>query len=53
LHLDTTLFHQRLETEIDTAKAYAKFFGEYALTNLRRLMQTSKNFELNFLLETS
>ena len=53
LHLDPTLFHQGLETEIDATKTDAQFFGQYTLTDLWSLLQATKDFQLNFLLETS
>ena len=53
LHLDPPLFHQSLETEIDAAKADTQLLGQDSLAEIRALMQTTQDFELDFLLETS
>ncbi len=53
LHLDPTLFHQSLKTEVDTAQSNTQILGQRTLTDLRRLMQTAQDFKLDFLLETS
>lgn len=53
LHLDPALFHQGLETEIDAAKTDAQLLGQDSLAEIRALMQTTQDFELDFLLETS
>ncbi len=53
LNFDQAFFHQGLEAEIDAAQTNAQFFGQDALTDLWRLMQTAQDFELDFLLETS
>ena len=53
LHLDPALFHQGLETEIDAAKADTQLLGQDSLAEIRALMQTTQDFELDFLLETS
>ena len=53
MHLYPALFHQGLETEIDTAKTDAQLLGQDSLAEIRALMQATQDFELNFLLETS
>ena len=53
LHLDQTLFNQGLEAEIDRTKPHTQILGQRTLSDLGRLMQTTQNFELDFLLETS
>ena len=53
LHLDQALFNQGLKAEIDRAKPHTQILGQRTLTDLRRLVQTTQDFELDFLLETS
>lgn len=53
MHLDPALCHQGLETEIDAAKTDAPLPGQDSLAEIRALMQTTQDFELDFLLETS
>ena len=53
MHLYPALFHQGLETEINAAKTDAQLLGQDSLTEIRALMQTTQDFELDFLLETS
>ena len=53
MHLYPALFHQGLKTEIDTAKTDAQLLSQDSLAEIRALMQTTQNFELDFLLETS
>ena len=53
MHLYPALFHQGLETKIDAAKTDAQLLGQDSLAEIRALMQTTQNFELDFLLETS
>lgn len=53
MHLYQALFHQGLETEIDAAKADAQLLGQDSLAEIGALMQTTQDFELDFLLETS
>ena len=53
MHLDPTLFHQSLETEINAAKTDAQLLGQDSLAEIRALMQTTQDSELDFLLETS
>ena len=53
LHLDQALFNQGLKAEIDRTKPHPQILGQRTLTALGRLMQTSQNLELDFLLETS
>ena len=53
MHLDPALFHQSLETEIDAAKTDAQLLGQDSLAEIGALMQTTQDFELDFLLETS
>jgi len=52
VHLDPPLVHQGLETKIDTAKTDSQLFSKNALTDFGRLMQTTQDFKLDFLLET-
>lgn len=53
LHLDPALFNQSLKTEIDAAKTDAQLLGQDSLAEIRALMQTTQDFELDFLLESS
>ena len=53
MHLDPALLNQGLETEIDAAKTDAQLLGQDSLAEIRALMQTTQDFELDFLLETS
>ena len=53
MHLDPPLFYQGLETKIDAAKTDAQLLGQDSLAEIRALMQTTQDFELDFLLETS
>ena len=53
MDLDPTLFKQGSETEIDAAKTDAQLLGQDSLAEIRALMQTTQDFELDFLLETS
>lgn len=53
LYPDPAIFQQDLETEIDATQANAQFFRQDPLAKARGLLQTAKNCELDFLLETS
>ena len=46
-------FDRGLEAEIERAKPHPQILGQRTLTDLGRMVQTTQNFELDFLLETS
>ncbi len=53
LHFHQSLFDQGLEAEIDRVKTNSQILGQRTLTHRGRLVQTTQDFGLSLLLETS